>query len=146
MLTPRCGPLATGPLGMQHSTSCCIKPLLRPLSGLSSGSLQSLQSVNSQRLRLRGKQRYCSRASASRGAPEGPSPHANRKQWPLGAPEDLPVAWDRLGQPQQQQQRCPMSARQQWIRWVPQFLGALAISLVASARFAQSARAETRWA
>ena len=138
MLTPSCGPLATGLLNMQHSTSCCMKPLLRPLSGLRSGSRLSLPSVNSQR--------HCSRASASRRGPEGPSPHPNRVQWPPGAPEDLPVAWDGLGRPQQQQQRCTESAPRHWMRWVPQFLGALAISLVASARFAQSARAEPRWA
>ena len=147
MLTPSCGPLATGLLDMQQSTSCCIEPLLRPLSGLRSGSRLSLPSVNSQRLRLLGKQRYCSRASASRRGLEGPSPHPNRVQWPPGAPEDLPLAWDRLGRPQQQQQqRCPESAPRQWMRWVPQFLGALAISLVARARFSRLARAGPRWA
>ena len=151
MLTLSCGPLATGPLRIRHSTSCCIKLLLRPLSGLRNGSLPPLQSVNSQWLRLPGKQRYCSKASASRKGPEGPSPHLNRVQWPPGAPEDLPVALDGLGKPQQQQQQqqqqqCPESVPRQWMRWVPQFLGALAISLVASARFAQSARSEPRWA
>ena len=142
MFIPSCGPLAAGALRIPHSPSCCTTAALRPFVRVLRGRPLSIQAVRAQRRRLPGAQRLrCSAAEPSHpsGQPEPLSSNHRR----VFQPEDALYPCDPAEQPLQREQRLD-GGRQPWWSSLPQLLGAVAISLIATARFAHSAHARDR--
>mmetsp|Transcript_12892 Transcript_12892/g.38943 ORF Transcript_12892/g.38943 Transcript_12892/m.38943 type:complete len:1018 (-) Transcript_12892:2774-5827(-) len=142
MLSSSCSPLAAVPVTLHHSKTCLVNAAMRQFAGMLRGRPLSLQAMRCQRMRLPGCHRRSCRAMAFACLPEGGNPHKRGVQRRSDDPEGLPAVWQvseeaLLAQAQQENRKSP-----HWFRAVPRLLGAVAISLIASARFAQPARAD----